>query len=502
MRSALDVDGAESDKVFLHAYVNAAFESGFANPIDDAIRTGRKFDLSGYAKLDEVPYDFIRKRLSILFSHDGENRIVTKGALRDVLAVCATAELSSGAIVDLATVQDQLQRRFEELSAEGFRTLGVAYRDVGQVADMAKDRESAMTFLGFLVLHDPLKASISQTVAELKGLGVSLKIITGDNPFVAGHVAGQVGLAQDRILTGPEMRQMSDEALGRRVNEVDVFAEVEPNQKERVILALKKTGNVAGYMGDGINDASALHAADVGISVDSAVDVAKEAADIVLLERDLGVLAQGVREGRSTFANTLKYVFMATSANFGNMFSMAGASLFLPFLPLLPKQILLTNLLTDFPEMTIATDSVDAEFVAKPRRWDIGFIRSFMMAFGALSSVFDYLTFAALMWVLHASPALFRTGWFVESVISAAVVVLVVRTRRPFFRSVPGKFLVIATVATVIVATALPYTPVGVKLFGFTPLPGLFLAMTGGIVALYILSAEALKRVFYKRVRD
>ena len=266
-----------------------------------------------------------------------------------------------------------------------------------------------------------------------KDLGISLKVITGDNRLVAAHLSQQVGLSNTRILTGPDLRQMSDEALLRQVNEADVFAEVEPNQKERIILALKKARNVVGYMGDGINDASALHAADVGISVDSAVDVAKDAADIVLLEKNLAVLVQGVREGRTTFANTLKYVFMATSANFGNMFSMAGASLFLPFLPLLPKQILLTNLLTDFPEMTIATDNVDKELVEKPRKWDIKFIKRFMIIFGLLSSVFDYITFAVLLYILKAGPEVFRTGWFIESVLSASFVVFVIRTRKPFF---------------------------------------------------------------------
>jgi P-type Mg2+ transporter len=325
---------------------------------------------------------------------------------------------------------------------------------------------------------------------------MSLKIITGDNHLVAANVSQQVGLANARVLTGSELRQMSDEALYRRVNAVDAFAEVEPNQKERIILALKKAGHVVGYMGDGINDASALHAADVGISVDSAVDVAKEAADIVLLKHDLGILAQGVREGRMTFANTLKYVFMATSANFGNMFSMAGASLFLPFLPLLPKQILFTNLLTDVPEMTIATDRVDPGFVERPRCWDTKFIRNFMLIFGPISSVFDYLTFAVLLFVLQATPPQFRTGWLLESVISASLIVLVVRSRKPFFQSLPGKYLSIATLLTVGVALMMPYTPLAWA-FELTPLPLSFLLVMGFIVILYVIAAELAKRVFY-----
>ena len=328
---------------------------------------------------------------------------------------------------------------------------------------------------------------------------MALKVITGDNALVAADLAAKVGMESTRILAGSELTRMSDEALIRRAGSVDIFAAVEPNQKERIINSLKKAGHVVGFIGDGINDAAALHAADVGISVDSAVDVAKEAADLVLLEKGLDVLAGGVREGRRTFANTLKYIFMATSANFGNMFSMAGASLFLPFLPMLPKQILLTNLLTDFPEMTIATDSVDPETLERPRRWDIGFIRRFMLVFGSLSSVLDYLTFGVLLLLLRSSEVTFRTGWFMESVVSAALIVLVVRTRRPFFRSRPGRPLVITTLIIVAAAIVLPVTPLG-KIFGFGPLPVRFFGWMAGIVALYVVLAEVTKRIFYRKV--
>jgi len=501
LKSALDVDGKESEKVLLFGYLNSFYEKGFTNPIDEAICSYRTFDLSDYQKLDEEPYDFVRKRLSILVSKGNAHLMITKGALRNVLDACSTAEDSKGAIVDIAGVREEIQHRFEELSSQGLRTIGIAYRDIGSALQITKDHEADMTFLGFLVLFDPVKPEIIETITELRSLGISLKVITGDNRLVAAHLSQQVGLSDTRILTGPDIRRMSDEALLKQVNEADVFAEVEPNQKERIIIALKKAKNVVGYMGDGINDASALHAADVGISVDSAVDVAKDAADIVLLEKNLAVLVQGVREGRTTFANTLKYVFMATSANFGNMFSMAGASLFLPFLPLLPKQILLTNLLTDFPEMTIATDNVDKELVEKPRRWNISFIRNFMMTFGLLSSVFDYLTFGVLFFILHASPEEFRAGWFLESVISASLVVLVVRTRMPFFKSIPGKYLLTATLLVISVTLVLPFIPVGRKLFGFTALPTSFLILMGVIVALYIISAELVKKVFYKKVK-
>ena len=456
LHSALNVDGRESEKVLLYAFLNASYETGFMNPIDEAIRKHRQFDLSGFKKVDEVPYDFIRKRLSILIAKGDTHLMVTKGALSNVLAVCSSAEIDEGKIVDIAAVKERVQQHFEEFSRKGFRTLGVAYKDVVSDTVITREQEAGMTFLGFLILFDPPKPGVIETIGELKHLGISLKIITGDNRLLAANVSQQVGIQNAQILTGGDLHQMSDAALLKRVNEVDIFAEVEPNHKESIILALKKAGHVVGYLGDGINDASALHTADVGISVDCAVDVAKEAADIVLLEKDLNVLVQGVREGRMTFANTLKYVFMASSANFGNMFSMAGASLFLSFLPLLPKQILLTNLLTDFPEMTIATDSVDRELVEKPRRWNIQFIRNFMLTFGILSSVFDYLTFGVLLLILHATTDQFRTGWFVESVISASVTVLVIRTRKPFFRSRPGKYLLIATLLIVVVTILIP----------------------------------------------
>jgi Mg2+-importing ATPase len=500
LQSALDVEGTPSDKVLFYAYLNASYETGFTNPIDEAIRTHRRFDLSGHRKQDEIPYDFLRKRLSILVSHDDTHLMVTKGALPNVLAVCSSAETGGGTLVEIAAVRERIQQHFEKFSNQGFRTLGVAYRNIGTGSVISKTDEAGMTFLGFLVLFDPPKPDIVKTIGSLKNLGVSLKIITGDNHLVAANVSQQMGLLNGRIITGPDLRQMSDDALLKRVVDVDVFAEIEPNQKERIILALRKAGNVVGYMGDGINDASALHAADVGISVESAVDVAKEAADIVLLEKDLSVLVQGVREGRTTFANTLKYVFMATSANFGNMFSMAGASLFLPFLPLLPKQVLLTNLMTDFPEMTIATDSVDNEMVAYPRRWDIKAIRKFMITFGLVSSVFDYLTFGVLLFILHATPDQFRTGWFLESVVSAALIVLVIRSRKPFFKSRPSKYLFMATLLVVIVTVIFPSTPLG-QILGFSQLPISFSLLIGIVIMAYIVTAEVAKTIFYKKVK-
>ncbi|MEI6032105.1 MAG: magnesium-translocating P-type ATPase [Synechococcaceae cyanobacterium ELA739] len=519
---ALGADGEPSDKVLRHAYINACFETGFTNPIDEAIRrhgpgadgpglgeggvegTSPEAGLNGWSKLDEVPFDFGRKRLSILVQPPGNQPplLITKGALAKVLEVCSTAELGDGRTVPLPSVRADIEARYHALSAEGYRLLGVAVR-CGQTGDddldgvITPQSEREMTFLGLLALSDPLKAAIADTVRELAGLGVRLKMITGDNALVAARVAQEAGLANPRVITGAELQDLSDGALPVIAQECDVFAEVEPNQKERLIRALRRGGSVVGYMGDGINDAPALHAADVSLSVQGAVDVAKEAADIVLLANDLAILAAGIREGRRTFANTLKYVFMATSANFGNMISMAGASLLLPFLPLLPKQILLTNLLTDLPEMTIAGDRVDADWIERPRRWSIPFIRRFMVTFGLVSSVFDYLTFAVLLWVLGSDVALFRTGWFVESVISAAAIVLVVRTRGPLLGSTPSRPLLLATGVVVIATLLLPSTPLG-ALLGFVPLPPFFLFWLLLILVAYVASAELVKGWFYR----
>ena len=496
VHSAIDADGNESEKALFHAYLNASFETGYVNPVDEAIRSHRAFDLAGWRKLDEIPYDFIRKRLSIVAENGGQRLIVTKGALAGVLDACALVETGGAGIVEMAAVRAGIERRFHELSDQGFRVLGVAHKDAGPATRIEKSDESAMIFSGMLVLFDNPKEGIAEAVQKLDELGVSLKIITGDNRLVAANVSKQLGVADPVMLTGQALREMSDGALMSLANDVDVFAEVEPNQKERIIIALKKAGNVVGFLGDGINDASALRAADVGISVESAVDVAKETADVVLLEKDLRVLLRGVREGRATFANTLKYVFMATSANFGNMFSMAGASLILPFLPLLPKQILLMNLMTDFPEMTIATDSVDRELVERPRRWNLKLIRRFMLTFGLISSIFDYATFGLLVFMFHASEAQFRTGWFLESVVSATLIVLVIRTRKPCFKSRPGTHLAIATLLVVAATLALPFTPLA-GLFGFTPLNVSWILPLVGVVALYVVTAEIAKRIFY-----
>ena len=499
IRSALNLDGKESDRILFYAYLNAISESGYVNPIDEAIRNHKSFDISKYKKLDEIPYDFNRKRLSILFSKDQDHLVITKGAISNILDICTTVEMAENQVIDIAPIRQQIQQKYEDLGSQGFRTLGVAYRTLNTNHITLKD-EINFTFLGYLALYDPPRSDIKTTITDLANLGVTLKMITGDSHAVAASISQQVGLLQTKLLTGSQIQKLSDAALVHQVNQVNIFAEIEPNQKERIIVALKKAGNVVGYMGDGINDASALYAADVGISVDTAVDVAKEAADIVLMQKDLDVLLGGIKAGRTTFANTLKYVFMATSANFGNMFSMAGVSLMLPFLPLLPKQILLTNLLTDFPEMTIAADRVDQELVSKPRRWDIHFISKFMLVFGLLSSVFDYLTFGALLFLLHADSAQFRTGWFMESVISASMIVLVIRTRQSIFHSKPSPYLFSATMAIALITLIIPYTPLA-SVLGFQALPLSFVLILMAIVALYVTAAEIVKGIFYSRIK-
>ena len=499
LESALNVLGQASDRVLLHAWLNASFASSFANPIDVAICSHGAPGSEGWIKRDELPYDFERKRLSVLAEHRDESLLITKGALSNVLAVCSLVELPEGDSLPLSAHRQAIEQRADALNGQGYRTLGIAIRRFDQASSITRASEAEMTFLGLLVFADPPKAGIHASLAGLECLGVRLKIITGDNPRVAVRVGEQVGLQQPRVLTGAQLMQLSDAALPARASQTEIFAEIEPSQKERIVRALRQAGHVVGYLGDGINDAPALHAADVSISVQGAVDAAKEAADIVLLDSNLDILIAGVKEGRRTFANTLKYVFMATSANFGNMVSMAGVSLLLPFLPLLPKQVLLTNLLTDLPELCIATDRVDADWIIRPRRWDVAFIRRFMLVFGLVSSLFDWLTFGVLRLGLRAGPAEFRTGWFVESVVSASLIVLVVRTRHPFLRSRPSRLLLMATLVVVLATVLLPATTLG-RLFGFVPLPAIFLPILGLIVLTYLSTAELVKRWFYQHL--
>ena len=503
---AHDTQGQPSQAVLRYAYLNAHFQTGLNNPLDDAIQAGAQkagLDISTEQKVDEIPYDFSRKRLSVITANaQGLHTLITKGALEAVLGICTSMQSADGTHPLDAAARADIDRRFSEWSENGFRVLGLATKaiDSQQKAYSPAD-EKELTFAGFLLFFDPAKADVQQVILDLAQRGVQLKIITGDNQKVARHVAQAVKLPLQGVLTGRQLNDLKDEALWHLAERTTLFAEVDPNQKERIILALKKTRHVVGYMGDGINDAPALHAADVGISVDTAVDVAKEAADFVLLQKDLAILREGIDEGRVTFTNTLKYVLAAISGNFGNMFSMAGASLFLPFLPMLAPQILLENFLSDVPLTAIAGDNVDPDMVAKPRRWNTKFIRNYMILFGLVSSVFDFLTFGTLIFLFHASPDVFRTGWFLESLVTELVISLVIRTRHVFFRSRPGKILLASSLILVALTLVMPYLPF-VSVLGFVPLPApLMLAMIG-VTILYVLAVEVAKKYFYSRAAN
>jgi Mg2+-importing ATPase len=494
VEGAYDAGGAPSDGVLELAAANAALETGLANPLDDAILRARQPDLSKLQKLGEIPFDFVRKRVSVIVQTAGGVRLLTKGAVGQVIAACS--RLAGGQPLD-AEARAELERRHAAWSERGIRVLAVASRELPVQPVYGRDDERALDFLGFLTFLDRPKAGVAETLADLARLGVTVKLVSGDAKPVAQHVASLVGMGAERVLTGAELDELKDEALWRAAEHTDIFAEVDPNQKERIILALKKMGHVVGFLGDGVNDAPAMHAADTSLSVEQAVDVAREAADFVLLAPQLEVIRKGIEEGRKTFANTLKYVLTTTSANLGNMLSMAAASLFLPFLPLLAGQILLNNFLSDIPAVGIADDSVDPELVERPRRWDMRFIGRFMVEFGALSSAFDFLTFGVLLALFRASPDLFRTGWFVESLLTELVIALVVRTRRPFYRSRPGTLLLVSTCALIAGTLAIPYLPL-VGVLGFVPLPGTLAVALSLITAVYVLAAELTKKWFYR----
>ena len=506
LKEALDSQGTASSSVLRSAYLNSTHQTGLNNPLDEAIIAfGQKsaVDIGSENKIDEIPYDFTRKRLSVIVSDkQGLRTLITKGALASVLQVCNSV-LSAGLSSPLDPAKlTEIDERFRKWSGQGFRVLAVATKQIAtRKESYSRDDEKELEFAGFLLFFDPPKADAAKAIADLAERGVQLKMITGDNQLVARHVAESVKLSTDGVLTGTDLNAMGDEALWYAAQRTSIFAEVDPNQKERIILALQKTGHVVGYMGDGINDAPALHAADVGISVNTAVDVAKDASDLILLEQDLDILREGIDEGRRTFANTLKYILTTISANFGNMFSMAIASMFLPFLPLLASQILLNNFLSDIPGTTIASDNVDPEWVAKPRRWDNKFISRYMVLFGLVSSLFDFLTFGILLYVFSTSENEFRTGWFIESLLTELVIALVARTRRLCFRSRPGRLLLWSTVAVISLTIVLPYLPFH-SLLGFVPLPASLMAMLICLTLLYVFVVEIAKKYFYSRIEN
>jgi P-type Mg2+ transporter len=499
---AFDVSGVPSEEVHQLAFLNATFQTGLSNPLDQAIISRKTLNVDAVTKIGEVPYDFARKRLSVAVKRRGEpSRIIMKGAVDNVLGVCEQVRLDGEVVRLMPAERKNLLARYREWSEQGFRVLAVASRKLPEgCATVVRSDEIDMIVEGFVLFSDRPKSGVRETIASLANHGVRLKLITGDNRFVARHVAEQVGLANDRLMTGAELNDVADDALGHSAEHTDLFAEVDPNQKERIIRALQKRGHVVGFLGDGINDAPAMHDADVGISVDGAVEVAREAADIVLLKKGLDVLREGIVEGRRTFANSLKYIFTTTSANFGNMLSMAAASLFLPFLPLLAKQILLNNFLSDIPAIAIAGDRVDAEYIRRPHRWDMKFIRSFMITFGLISSVFDFITFGILIYVFRAVEAQFQTAWFIESLLTELLVALVVRTAMPFYKSRPSGWLVLSTGMVAILALILPFIP-AVYVFGFVPLPLEILAVIVSITLLYLVVTEVAKRFVYRGIQ-
>jgi Mg2+-importing ATPase len=500
LTSHVDINSSENDEVLLLGVLNSNFQNGLRTPLDDAILAHEPLDLTKYSRVDEVPFDFVRRRVSVIVTESSKLLLISKGATIEMLPACGFYEENNQQLPITDEVKRKIQSQYEELSKEGRRILAVARKEIPKKTSYTVSDEAGMVFVGLLTFTDPPKQSAPASLQMLEESGIALKILTGDNEFVAAHICDQLNIKVTRIVTGDELGQMSDSALLRVVEETNVFARVTPEEKNRIMVALRKNGHVVGFMGDGINDAASIRTADVGISVDNAVDVAKAAADIILLQNDLTVLAQGVQEGRKTLGNSMKYVMMGTSSNFGNMFSAAGASLFLPFLPMLPSQILLNNLLYDISELAIPTDHVDSEYLKTPHRWDIRFVREFMVFFGPVSSIFDYLTFGVMLFVFAAPAALFQTAWFLESISTQSLIIFVIRTRRtPFYRSHPSKPLIISTLATVIVPMLLPFTPLGPLLGLVIPPPPFFLALAIFIAA-YLTLTETLKHYFYRRL--
>ncbi len=494
------IQGKDDDDVLRFIYLNSFFQAGIKSPLDDAVLKHERPRIVEYRKLDEIPFDFNRKRLSVVVQHGDECLLVTKGEAESIFSVCQTVSVDGSPQPFDENQRAQAADTFQKLSAGGFRVLGVAVAKVDKQDAYTVAAEKDMTLAGFAAFLDPPKEGIPAVLEALKQNGVSVVIMTGDNQYVTQKIAQDVGLQTGRIVTGDQVDTMDDAALAYQAENGAIFARVSPEQKNRVIIALKARGHVVGYIGDGINDAPSLHTADVGISVMNGVEVAKDAAKIILLEKDLAVLNDGIIEGRRCFANIMKYIVMGTSSNFGNMFSMAAASLFLPFLPMLPTQILLNNFLYDVSQISIPSDNVDPALLHRPKRWQIGFIRQFMTIIGPISSIYDFLTFGVLLWVFHASAnaPLFHTGWFVESLATQTLVVFVIRTAGNPLKSRPSRALLAAVFAIVAIAVVLPYTALG-KLLQFTPLPLSLLGAIGFLAVTYLLLVQVVKSWFYRR---
>lgn len=495
--SHLGIDGADDERVAELAAVNARFETGLRSPLDEALLAHLSDHASEeWRKIDEKPFDFERRRVSIL-AEKGDARIeIVKGAPEVILALCSQAQDRNGTIAPLDDGQrKRLHGLLDERSAQGMRSLGVAWRQAA-AAERISDDDDGWVFSGACVFLDPPKASATTAVARLEAAGVQIKVISGDAAAVVEHLVKALELPVTGVLTGEEIATLSDLALAARVEQVDIFARVTPDQKTRVVHALALRGHTVGFLGDGINDAPAIRAADVGLSVEGATDVAREAADMILLESDLGVLADGVMEGRRTYANIMKYIRMGTSSNFGNMATMAVASLWLPFLPLTAIQVLINNLIYDLSQVGIPLDRADAIDVARPHGWDMAALLRFTAIMGPLSSLFDLATFSLLLWVFHADVAEFRSAWFIESMATQILVVFIIRTSLPFWRSRSQSALTVTALAGLALALLLPYLP-WANLLGFSILRPAVLASIALLVVAYLLAAEMLKRVAF-----
>lgn len=496
----VNIEGNDDEKVLLYSFLNSYYETGLKSPLDEAILRHKDVDLKDYQKIDEVPFDFARKRVSVVVEHERQRFFIAKGAPEEIIKVCSYCELEDKILNLTSELQKKIEQKYYDLSSEGFRVLGVSYKKVKEEKQVysVKD-ESDMVFSGFVAFIDPPKETAKESLQLLSKAGVELKILTGDNELVTRKTCEQLGFEIKGAVLGSEIAQMGDDALTRLVEEANIFARVTPAQKDRIMNALKNNGHVVGFLGDGINDAPSLKTADVGLSVDNAVDVAKESADIILLEKRLRVLHEGVLEGRKTFGNTMKYIMMGTSSNFGNMFSVAVASLFLPFLPMLPIQILLNNLLYDLSETTIPTDNVDSEYAERPKRLDVSFIRKYMVFLGPISSIFDFLTFFIMLFVFNATVPLFQTAWFIESLSTQTLVIFVIRTRRtPFYKSKPSRLLLLSSLSFVGLALIIPFTPLG-ALFKFVEPPLTFFILLAGLIGTYLMLVEIIKKWFYRR---
>ncbi len=517
MEKHVDVTGEDSENVLRYAYLNSYYQTGLRNLLDRAVLEHREFDVEGACRLvDELPFDFQRRRMSVVVEFEGDHVLICKGAVEEIYSCCSYYQLDDEIYPLIDMIRDDLFDEVARLNNEGYRTLAVAYREFPRekIRFSTKD-ESSLILLGYLAFLDPPKDSSSRAIKLLKENGVGVKILTGDNALVTGKICRQVGFEVNHIVTGEELERMSRKEFEKSVAEANVMVKLSPLQKERVIESLRiDSKHVVGYIGDGINDAPALRAADVGISVDSAVDVAKESADIVLLEKSLLVLEDGIIEGRKVFSNIIKYIRMGASSNFGNMFSVLGASYLLPFLPMQPVQILLNNLLYDFSQTGIPTDNVDEEQIAKPRKWDIGNIKWFMIVIGPISSIFDYATFA-LMWFIFNTRAflevatgtagreiyaqLFQTGWFVESLLTQTLIVHIIRTKRiPFIQSRASMTMTLTTLAVMAIGAWLPYSPFA-STFGFVPLPLSYWGWIAVFLFMYIIITHKIKKWFFKK---